>query len=175
LASLASSVGAFSDLAEATDRFNCSQIKSLADLVKQNYAGDGSIGILGLTYKPNTDVVDEAFGLLLAHALISSGLPIIAYDPSINLQNPPDQCRSIRLASSSAECISAASVIVLATPWQEFLELPIDLWIGGSATRTVIDCWRLLGQLACLEGIHYIHLGKGVTPQKVGATSAASR
>lgn len=175
MASLASSVGAFSDLAEATDRFNRAQIKFLADLIKQHYCGEGSIGILGLTYKPNTDVIEESFGLLLAHELTSSGVPIIAYDPSINPENPPDKCKSLRLASSSGECISAAVVVVLATPWQEFLQLPLAVWMGQGSPRTVIDCWRVLGQLDCVEGLRYIRLGQEITPPKVGVTSLGIR
>src|SRR2546429_9073982 len=66
LAALAARVGASSGLAEATDIFNRAQIKSFAELVRSHYSGNGAIGILGPTYKPDTDVVDESFSLLLA-------------------------------------------------------------------------------------------------------------
>src|SRR5258708_38442887 len=55
-AALASRVGASSGLAEATDVFNRAQIKSLAEIVKSHHSSEEAIGILGLTYKPNTDV-----------------------------------------------------------------------------------------------------------------------
>ena len=84
LAALAARVGASSGLAEATDIFNRAQIKSLAELVKSHYSGSGAIGILGLTYKPDTDVVIESFGLLLAQELSQSNLPVVVYDPSAN-------------------------------------------------------------------------------------------
>ncbi len=64
LAALAASVGASSGLAEATDRFNRAQIKSVAEIVRSHHcAGNDPIAILGLTCKPNTDVVEEAFRL----------------------------------------------------------------------------------------------------------------
>src|SRR6266581_2813433 len=53
-AALASRSGAFSDLAEATDRFNRAQIPTLADFIRSQQSANGPIGILGLTYKPNT-------------------------------------------------------------------------------------------------------------------------
>jgi UDPglucose 6-dehydrogenase len=81
-AALAQGVGATSDLAQATDRFNRAQIKLLADLVRQHQSNGGSIGILGLTYKPDTDVMEESFGLLLAQELANSGVPIVVHDPS---------------------------------------------------------------------------------------------
>ncbi len=50
---LAHKLGAPADIAEATQDFNCSQIRWLADLVQQNAAPGETIGILGLTYKPD--------------------------------------------------------------------------------------------------------------------------
>src|SRR5262249_2894034 len=61
-AALASRSGAFSDLAEATDRFNRAQIHAIAEIVRERRSHGDRVGILGLTYKPHTDVVEESFG-----------------------------------------------------------------------------------------------------------------
>src|SRR5437016_3776601 len=82
---LASRSGAFADLAEATDRFNRAQIPALADFIRSHQPGNGTIGILGLTYKPNTDVIQESFGLLLAETLASQDVPVIIFDPSADV------------------------------------------------------------------------------------------
>src|SRR5690348_13771037 len=92
LAALAAKVGASSGLAEATDRFNRAQIKSLAEIVKSERHGDESIGILGLTYKPNTDVVEEAFGLLLAQELTAAKLPVVVFDPLADVERAMSAC-----------------------------------------------------------------------------------
>jgi len=42
---------------------------------------DEAAGILGLTYKPNTDVTEEAAGLLLAQELTKRKIRTIAFDP----------------------------------------------------------------------------------------------
>ena len=81
LTALARQLHAPADLAQATDRFNRSQLKWLADLVQQHTAEEGTAGILGLTYKPNTDVVEEAVGTLLAQELGERGVRVIVYDP----------------------------------------------------------------------------------------------
>src|SRR5215469_14366253 len=75
-AALATRSGAFSDLADATDRFNRAQISWIAKTIRGHRSDSEEIGILGLTYKPNTDVVEEAFGLLLAQELSSANLPV---------------------------------------------------------------------------------------------------
>ena len=175
LAALAVQAGAFSDLAEATDRFNRAQIKWLADLVRRHYSGGGSIGILGLTYKPDTDVVTESFGLLLAQELASAGLPVVAYDPSAHAGRAFNECKTVRLANSAQECIAQSDVVVLATPWQEFREIPACQWVRHSRPRAVIDCWRALPHLDGVDGIEYVRLGFGGKVSRHVETSSSAR
>ena len=176
LAALAARVGASSGLAEATDIFNRAQIKILAETVKSHRAGDDAVGILGLTYKPNTDVVEESFGLLLAQEISSASLPVIVYDPSGDATRALNNYKNIRIASSAEECIADAGVVVLATPWQEFRDLRAALWArpGHSEPRVVIDCWRALSHLDGVEGVHYVKLGfGGATAKPVSLSSSA--
>ena len=174
LAALAARVGASSGLAEATDLFNRAQIKSLAELVKRQHTGDGAIGILGLTYKPDTDVVEESFGLLLAQELSAGNLPVVAYDPRVNSAPALGQIANIRSVASAQECIGQSGVVVLATPWQEFREIPMSQWARHSPPRAVIDCWRILNHLEGADGVRYIRLGFGGQAERpLEATSGA--
>jgi UDPglucose 6-dehydrogenase len=161
LAALAAKVGASSGLAEATDLFNRAQIKSLAELVKQHHRGNAPIGILGLTYKPDTDVVEEAFGLLLAKELVSANLQVVVYDPSADAVRALSECKGVRYATSAEECIRESEVAVLATPWQDFCDVPVQKWMRAGEVRTVIDCWRVLGHLEGIAGLRYVRLGCG--------------
>ena len=173
LAALAARVGASSGLAEATDLFNRAQIKSLAELVRSHYSGQDSIGILGLTYKPNTDVVEEAFGLLLARELSSANLPIVVYDPSADATSVLGQSSTLRFLRSARECIEDSGVVVLATPWQEFLEVPTEHWAHNGQTRAVprvvIDCWHALDHLNGVDGVRYVRLGFGGAAERHGS------
>ncbi len=176
LAALAARAGASSGLAEATDIFNRAQIKSLADTVRSHRSESGAVGILGLTYKPDTDVVEESFGLLLALELSSEDLPVIVYDPSADAARALSNCKNIRVASSAQECIAESRVVVLATPWQEFRDLRAALWArpGYSAPRVVIDCWRALSHLDGIEGLRYVKLGFGGTAEKPVSVSSSA-
>jgi UDPglucose 6-dehydrogenase len=174
LAALASRVGASSGLAEATDIFNRAQIKSVAEIVKSYHSGSQSIGILGLTYKPDTDIVEESFGLLLAHELYSSDLSVIVYDPSREAIRTLSAYNNIRLAPSAEQCIVDSGVVVLATPWQAFREIPAAQWTSPKQPRVVMDCWRALGHLDGVEGVHYVKLGFGGTVDKAIRVSSAA-
>jgi UDPglucose 6-dehydrogenase len=174
LASLASRVGASSGLAEATDIFNRAQIKSVAEIVKSYSSRARSIGILGLTYKPNTEVVEESFGLLLAQELSRSDFSVVVYDPSGEAERAVSPFKNIRVSSSAQECISESGVVVLATPWQAFREIPAEKWKSHNQRRVVVDCWRSLGHLDGLEGVHYVKLGFGGAADRVISVPAGA-
>src|SRR5215469_7168928 len=172
-AALASRVGASSGLAEATDIFNRAQIKSVAEIVKSHHSGSQSIGILGLTSKPDTDVVEESFGLLLAQELSSCDLPVIVYDPSSEAICALGTRKNIRVAPSAEQCIAESDLVVLATPWQTFHEIPASQWASHSEPRVVVDCWRALSHLEGIAGVHYVKLGFGSTADRaIGVSSA---
>lgn len=161
MAALATRAGSFADLAEATDRFNRAQIKWLAEIAKRHYTGAGSIGILGVTYKPDTDVVDESFGLLLAQELVSSRLPVIVYDPSADRAKISAANGAIQFAASANACVQESDVVVLATAWQEFRNVATEQWARLANPRTVIDCWRAMEHLEQVDGVNYVRLGFG--------------
>lgn len=167
LLALAEELGAPAELARVTHRFNRSQIPWLADLVCSQ-AARGTIGILGLTYKPGTDVVDESVGLLLARELAGRKTGVLAYDPEGMRNGAKALGDAVHMAASAAECIAASDAVVLATPWPEFIAMPAANWAGSGRPRTVVDCWRVLPELASASGVQYIGLG-------LGQESAAAR
>jgi UDPglucose 6-dehydrogenase len=173
LAALAARCGAFADLAEATDKFNRAQIRWLAELVKSHRSGNEAIGILGLTYKPDTDVVEEAFGLLLAQELSSTNVPVVVYDPAADIARAINGCKTARGAASAQECIASSGVVVLATPWKEFRDVPTEHWTANGAARVVIDCWRVLSHLEGISGVRYVRLGFGGEAETIEAASHA--
>jgi UDPglucose 6-dehydrogenase len=159
LIATARKVGAPADIVEATDRFNREHLLWLADQVQGYLPEEGTVGILGLTYKPNTDVVEEAVGVHLARELADRGVPVVAYDPAGNVNAQEVLGKRVRFVDSAQECIAAADVVVVATPWEAFLSLPVQAWARHSPPRVVIDCWRALKRLSGVGGIQYVPLG----------------
>jgi UDPglucose 6-dehydrogenase len=162
LIALADRVGASSDLPRATHEFNRAQIHRLADMVQQHLGAGEAAGILGLTYKPNTDVTEEAAGLLLAQELAKRSVRTIAFDPEGHARASSTLGDKVHLAASAEECIAQSGVVVLATPWAEFLAIPGERWVRRGSPRVVIDCWRALKYLESAKGIRYLALGNGI-------------
>jgi len=173
LAFLARQAGTRALIAEATDRMNQEEIHRLTALVKSHVPRGGTVGILGLAYKPDTDVVEESQGLFLAHNLSWSGYPVVAYDP-LAMENAarvlshwprPLESASIRFAGSARECVAAADLVVIATPWKGFQNLqPGDFARGPGPARVVIDCWRMLDSRSIARVAEYHALGLGPSP-----------
>src|SRR5579872_1702809 len=79
---LARANGAPALLAEATDALNKRQVPRLAALVMAHLPEGGTAGVLGLSYKPNTEVVEESQGLALAKYLAEHDVAVAVYDPA---------------------------------------------------------------------------------------------
>jgi UDPglucose 6-dehydrogenase len=173
LIALADRVGASSDLPRATHDFNRAQIHRLADIVQQHLGSGEAAGILGLTYKPNTDVTEEAAGLLLAQELSKRKVRTIAFDPEGHARAAGTLGSDVQLTKSAVECIAQSGVVVLATPWPEFLAIPAERWARSGSPRVVIDCWRALKQLESARGIRYFALGNGEAREESVAGGAA--
>lgn len=168
LATLARVLGAPAFVAEATDSANRDGIERLADLAEKRLPDGGRVAVLGLSYKPNTDVVEEAPGLLLVQVLADRGVDVVAYDPAAG----PNAERVLegrgRVATSVESALEGADAVVIATAWDEFKQLDPALLAREGERRTVIDCWRLLARERVETVADYVELGKGeLTPARV--------
>jgi len=171
LAAFARSVGAPAFVAEATDTANRDGITRLAQLTVDHLPEGGTVAVLGLSYKPNTDVVEESPGMHLIRTLSDAAINVIAYDPvSLGQARRVLDGSDVQFAESAEDAVRAADVIVIATPWQEFAALDPLLFDRGREHRVVIDCWRILTRERVAAVATYIALGEA--PTEARATSS---
>jgi UDPglucose 6-dehydrogenase len=147
-------------LAEATHQLNQSQAPRLAKWILARLPEGGTVGVMGLSYKPNTEVIEESQGLALARHLLSVGVPVVVYDPAAMENARPQLVGKVTFAASAADCARQADVLAITTPWAEFRDLsPTDFKQHG----TVLDCWRLLDKDAVGAVADYVALGFGAS------------
>lgn len=161
LAAFARKVGAAAALAETTDRVNREQVAYLAELVKAKLPQGGKVGILGLSYKPDTDVVEESQALQLAALLANQAIPVSVYDPAALESAKKVLPASVTFSPSAQACISDADVIVVATPWEEFKGIGSEHLPRDNRRRVFLDCWRIVKPSALGDSAEYISLGTG--------------
>lgn len=83
---------------------------------------DKVIGVLGLSFKPNTDDIRESPPLEVIHLLQNEGAVVRAYDPqSMELVGKFE--KHIQLCENPYQVADGADALILATMWNEFKQL----------------------------------------------------
>jgi UDPglucose 6-dehydrogenase len=159
-AALARSIGARAELAEATDVINRHQVERVMGAIQMEQKQPGPIGILGLSYKPDTAVIEQSQGVMLAERLAAEGYQVYAYDPKALPDAQATLAASIVAAQSAEDCVRHAALVVVMTPWPEFRSIPLDAFTR-SQRMTVIDCWRLFEREEVGTVANLIYLGQG--------------
>ena len=155
-AALGRKLGARSDLAEATDRINDHQLARLQGAVEASASPGQRVAVIGLSYKPETAVIEAAQGVMLAKILADAGYKVSIYDPLAGAAASAQLGASVTLAASANDAARAADVIVITTPWAEFKTLDVAAISG----KTVIDPWRVLGSDAAAATKRHVVPGK---------------
>jgi UDPglucose 6-dehydrogenase len=158
-------------LAEATDQLNKRQVPRLTELILAHLPEGGTVGIMGLSYKPNTEVIEESQGLALAKFIAEKGIRVVVYDPAAMPNAKSQLPDSVVYASGVAECAQHADVLAITTPWAEFRSLRPSHLKRSTPPPAVLDCWRLLSRKEFQEAATYFTLGAGETAMKPLATA----
>lgn len=94
------------------------------ELLKKKIPKEEKIGVLGLSFKPNTDDVRDTPARRIIEKLIKSGYLIIAYDP-VAIENFKKHYSFLRInyCSSLDELLKKVNYIIIITPWKEFAKV----------------------------------------------------
>src|SRR3989338_4159504 len=114
-------------LIETTVSINDSRKKAMAGRVADALEGDLSgkvIGVLGLTFKPNTDDMRDAPSLDIVPALQAMGATIQAYDPEGH--EARQMLPGVAFKSGPYEAVEGADAVVIITEWDQFRALDLD-------------------------------------------------
>jgi UDPglucose 6-dehydrogenase len=160
-AALARKVGARADVAEATDRINNYQIDRLGGLVAKFTKSGTRIAILGLSYKPQTPVVEESHSVKLAAKLADAGYVVVTHDPLAQDAALTVLGDKVVGASSLEGAVRDCDLLIVATGWPEYQAID-PAWCKRNGQRlTVLDLWRTLPAEKFTEVADVIYLGAG--------------
>ncbi len=115
-------------LVEATVEVNAAQkarmIKKIRDALGGSLAGK-SIGVLGLTFKPETDDMREAPSITIIPALMEKGAKIKAHDPQGMKEAQKYLPKGIEYVSDAYEACRDSNAVVLMTEWNQYRALDL--------------------------------------------------
>lgn len=159
--SFAGRIGCRAKLSEVTDEVNRDQINRVIHLLKQKLGEikDKDVAVLGLTYKPNTDVIEESASLKIAETLVREGAKLAVYDPA-GMENAKSVLgEGVKYARSVDECLEGAEFCILATPWEEFRSLKPEEFTGKMKRPVLLDCWRFFNRAEFSRKLEYLAIG----------------
>jgi UDPglucose 6-dehydrogenase len=97
-----------------------------------------TIGILGLTFKPNTDDMRESPSIPLITALQDLGAKIQAYDPE-GMEQAKTELSEISYCDGPYSCAEGADALVIVTEWEQFRALDLARLKQEMACPVIID------------------------------------
>lgn len=104
-----------------------------------NYEEFVKIGILGLSFKPESDDIRDTPSAKIIRELNERGYKnIIGYDPVAMSEFQAYYKLDYTCAESCADCIDKADVLVIVTAWKEFANLP------QMTDKPIVDCRYML-------------------------------
>ncbi|MFH1128962.1 MAG: nucleotide sugar dehydrogenase [Candidatus Omnitrophota bacterium] len=153
-AAFARIVEAQAKLAETVDQVNQDQIIRMVEKIKGILSGIGKdrknakIAILGLSYKPNTPIIEDSHALNITQFLANEGFKVSVYDPQAM-----DNARSVlgdtvKYSKNEADCLTGADLGVITVPWASFKKINFK---KINKNIVLLDCWHFLDKESAMR------------------------
>jgi UDPglucose 6-dehydrogenase len=83
------------------------------------------VGVLGLSFKPETDDMRESPAIEIVHAMIERGATVRAFDP-VAMDEAKHFLNGIEYATDEYDAIDGADALVIITEWNQFRALDME-------------------------------------------------
>jgi UDPglucose 6-dehydrogenase len=123
-----------------------------------------SIGVLGLSFKPNTDDMREAPSIDVIKAMLAGGARVKAYDP-VAMDVAADMLPEVTFCRTAYDVAKEADALLLVTEWNEFKQLDWEKIKGFMRLPVIVDGRNLYdpAEMAA-RGLIYWGVGRGAQP-----------
>ena len=152
---------------EQVEKVNTERKIAIAGRIEAALGGsarDKTVGVLGVTFKPNTDDMREAPSLVILPMLQARGARIRAYDP----QGGPkakELLADVVWCESALDVAEGADVLVVLTEWNEFRALDLKRVREAMVGNVIVDLRNMYPEaLAEAAGLVYHGVGRTLPP-----------
>ena len=168
LAHMADEKGRHPQLLQAVMDINDDRRRLLVEKIREG-VGDFEgkvIGVLGLTFKPNTDDLRDAPALDIAERLLKGGAAVRAYDP-VGMPGAAKLMPAIEMAEDAYALAEGSDALVICTEWNEFKQLDLQRIKGLLRNPIIIDGRNIYEPLDMAQlGFTYVAMGRGYNDGK---------
>jgi UDPglucose 6-dehydrogenase len=150
-------------LIETTVAINDARKRMMARKVINAMGGDvhgKTIGVLGLTFKPDTDDMRDSPALSIIQALQDRGATIRAFDPE-GMPHAKKLMQDVRYTDGPYDCAEGADALVIVTQWAMFRALELPRLKIVMAEPLIIDLRNIYPpQEVTRHGFNYVSVGR---------------
>jgi len=149
-------------LLREVDRINTEQKAVIIGKIKQNLQDLDKkvVGVLGLSFKPNTDDIRYAPAIDIIRILQSEGAKIKAYDPKA-MKRAKKELKGIQFCKSPYAAAEKSDCLILITEWNEFKELDFTRIKKLLNKPFIMDCRNIYDPKKMKRlGFKYIGIGR---------------
>jgi UDPglucose 6-dehydrogenase len=120
------------------------------------------IGVLGLTYKPDTSTLRRSASIEIIREMVSQNASVRACDPKADLEELKEH-PEFQLCEDAYAVAEDCDALVLITPWPEFKDLDFNRLRVAMKRPLIFDTQNLLNPALLLEvGFTYLGIGRGI-------------
>ena len=119
-----------------------------------------TVGLLGLTFKPDTDDMRDAPALNLIEHLNRLGAKVKAYDPIVAQSGMRHGLTGVLVETDPERLADGCDALVLVTDWQQFRQLDYSKMASLMTNTVMIDGRNFLDREALQQaGFYYVGVG----------------
>ena len=150
-------------IVETVVAVNDDRKKAMAQRIIAAAGGDvkgKTIGILGLTFKPNTDDMRDSPSLDIVPALLEAGAIVQAYEPE-GTHEAQKLLPNIKYKDNAYDAVANADVLAVVTEWNEFRALDLARVKSLLKSPVVVDLRNIWDPQELRDaGFTYISIGR---------------
>lgn len=156
-------------LASDVDAANTAQRNYFLNMILDYYGASiahKTIGIWGLSFKPETDDIRYAPSIDIIAGLLAYGARVIVYDPAAQNNVYNVFASNIRYAATADQLLSSCDSLIILTEWREFMRhLPVDfLRLADQVVFDGRNCFDPCEMARC--GVRYFTVGRNCYQNK---------
>lgn len=150
-----------SSTVEANDLRKAAMGQKVIDALGGNARGK-RVGLLGLTFKPNTDDMRDAPSLKIVEVLRGAGAEIVAYDPE-GIEQARPMLGPVDYKDNAYAVAEGVDALVLVTEWDAFRALDLRRVAAAMRQKVLVDLRNVYNPAEAEKaGLTYHGVGRGV-------------
>jgi len=163
LAYMAEQMGRHPQLLHAVMEINDDRRPMLVEHLKEMLSSlqGKTVGLLGLSFKPNTDDMRDAPSITIAEMLLAEDARVYAYDPvAMEIAHP--LLPEVQMFDDPYSMAQGCDALIVVTEWNEFKQLDLEKIKSLMRKATILDGRNIYDpDVMSKLGFHYRGMGRG--------------